>query len=270
MSNINEVTPGGIRKDHVFYDEASVTVEITDENDNAPVMLARGEDPKLASGDVSPAVVDLTFKRTAEDNMSPCVEFPFYFADADDEANGATEVMLEANPYFEFRLDNTLLCRINANSLPLGQINLFVVLQDRPIDISKRLKRRYTVRVHVVQERVAESATTLVRSGQESIHHELPYGRHLLKSPMDKPTEKHIESEDLIKRPQWRLKNAPDKLIPNGKLITENSSYANTSVTIVAILVTVSAVLCLLLLCVVFVLRRIAIHDGRQRQGKTN
>ncbi|KAF8567037.1 hypothetical protein P879_09132 [Paragonimus westermani] len=268
-SNINDVTPGGIRKDHVFYDEASVSVEITDENDNAPVMLARGQDPQLASGDVSPAVVDLTFKRTAEENMSPCMEFPFYFADADDEANGATEVTLETNPYFEFRLENTLLCRINANSLPLGQINLFVVLQDRPIDISKRLKRRYTVRVHVVQERVAESATNLVRPGQESIPHELPYGRHLLKSFVDKPTEKHIESEDFIKRPQWRLKNAPDKLISDGKLITENPSHANTSVTIVAILVTVSAVLCLLLLCVVFVLRRIAIHDDRQRQGKT-
>ncbi|KAF7262686.1 hypothetical protein EG68_00148 [Paragonimus skrjabini miyazakii] len=267
-SNTNEATIGGIRNNNVFYDEASVNVEITDENDNTPLMLARGQDPQLATGDVSPAVVDLTFKRTAEENTSPCVEFPFYFADADDGANGAIDVVLETNPYFEFRLDNTLLCRINANSLPLGQINLFVVLQDRPIDISKTLKRRYTIRVHVVQERVTESAATLVRSNQENIRHELSRSRHLLKSFVDKPMEKHFESEDPIKRSQWRLKNAPDKLISNGKLITEGTSHANTSVTIVAILVTVSGVLCLLLLSVVFVLRRIAIQDDRQRQAR--
>ncbi|KAF6770525.1 hypothetical protein AHF37_11113 [Paragonimus kellicotti] len=268
-SNTNEAVPGGIRSDKVFYDEASVNVEIMDENDNTPVMLARGQDPQLATGDVSPAVVDLTVKQTTKENMNPCVEFPFYFVDADDGANGAIEVTLEANPFFEFRLDNTLLCRINANSLPSGQINLFVVLQDRPIDISKTLKRRYTIRVHVVQERVSESAATSVLSNQEHSRHELPHGMHLLKPSLNKPTEKHIESEDFINRPRWRLKNAPDKLTSNGKHITESTSYANTSVTIVAILVTVSGVLCLLLLSVVFVLRRIAIQDDRQRQGKT-
>ncbi|OON19062.1 cadherin domain protein, partial [Opisthorchis viverrini] len=135
-----------------LYDEASVTVEVEDENDNAPVMLARGSDRQSSTTDSLSTIADITFNTNIKIQRSPCVEFPYYFADADDQSNGEVDVVMEPNPYFEFRLANTLICQISDSAPPVGQSNLRITVSDRPSDSSKVLRRRFTVRMHVIRE----------------------------------------------------------------------------------------------------------------------
>ncbi|TGZ66195.1 hypothetical protein CRM22_005458 [Opisthorchis felineus] len=250
-----------------FYDEASVTVEVEDENDNAPVMLARGSDRQSSTTDGLSTVADITFNTNIKVQQSPCVEFPYYFADADDKSNGEVDVVMEPNPYFEFRLANTLICQISDSAPPVGQSNLRITVSDCPSDLSKVLRRRFTVRVHVIQEELGR----LSENVEPSVH---------LKSDIQVPTnlfnnvpehQRRIAEDQVSdKIPAWSPDIRQHGVVAQGRQASRDRKleHRGSAVIIVTILVAVSILLCLLLLGAVIALRRASLGSHVAASGR--
>ncbi|GAA33503.2 protocadherin-9 [Clonorchis sinensis] len=250
-----------------FYDEASVTVEVEDENDNAPVMLPRGSDRQSSTTDGLSTVADITFNTNIKIQHSPCVEFPYYFADADDQSNGEVDVVMEPNPYFEFRLANTLICQISDSAPPAGQSNLRITVSDRPSDLSKVLRRRFTVRMHVIQEEPGGLSDKF----EPSVH--LKSDIQIPKHPFNNvPEHQRRIAEDQVsdKTLAWSPDIRQHGVMAQGRQASRDRrmEHKGSAVIIVTILVAVSILLCLLLLGAVIALRRASLGSHVTASGR--
>lgn len=222
---------------NLLFDEASVTVNVLDVNDNAPIMLHQNQ--PVTPTNPPPVVVDLDFQTIINSDGNHCIEFPYYFIDPDDGPNGEVQVKLETNPYFEFRLDNSLICRIGDQPPPTGQMNLYVVATDRPKVEEEQLHRRYAIRMHIINAEFESNG--LVRNPVEQDGGSRPAstgGTALTRNPLEDAN---------------RLRNQPPA--PSSRKGKYISLSSGVTVAVVAILVAVSGLLCLLLLGIVITLK---------------
>ncbi|CAH8516031.1 unnamed protein product [Schistosoma turkestanicum] len=258
----------------IFYDEASVTINIADQNDNAPVMLHHGEILRYFGGtegglisqtkQIQPlSVVDLKYNVNAKDPFNSCIEFPYYFTDADEKENAQIDVTLETNPYFEFRLDHTIICKKSKEDPPVGQYTVHVVASDRPTDPTKSLKRRYAVRIHIVDEQIStiESQTNLLKNIDSD---STPVSRDTYSAKWLQPVRligKDKKVSDLEKRYPKMIStnNNAHHSYQSIKVLDESPQrYSLSTMAIVAALISVAGLLCLLLIGAVIAMRRIA------------
>ncbi|KAH8871542.1 Protocadherin Fat 4 [Schistosoma japonicum] len=258
----------------IFYDEASVTVNIIDQNDNAPIMLHRGQMLRYngEGGDgglhshtkqiQQPSVVDLKYNLNTKDPFNSCIEFPYYFTDADEKENAQIDVTLETNPYFEFRLDHTIICKIGKEDPPTGQYTVHVVVRDLPTDPAKALKRRYSIRIHIVNEQTStiESYSNLPKN-VDTDSTTLISDTHSAKWLQEvRPTSKERKNVNLGNHHSKKILNnniAYQSYQPNNAPDDSQQRYGLSTMAIVAALISVAGLLCLLLIGAVIAMKRI-------------
>ncbi|TPP55829.1 Protocadherin-9, partial [Fasciola gigantica] len=244
-------------KGPTFFDEVSVIVTVEDENDNAPALVQRGpstNDRVIGGRELTPSVIDLTFKTDQNETNNPCIEFPYVIVDRDEGANGQTEVLLENNAFFEFRLDNTILCKKRVEQPTVNQMNLFITVQDKPVDKTKTLRRQYTIRIHFVKDKIPIDGSRQLEQFQVSRFSSNPTVFSGIEQTETKPGRtKHSK----IGR-KSKIRDSGTKLnrVDNNEFHSEKPLNSSATIIIVAILVVVSGLLCLLLLGVVFALRK--------------
>lgn len=257
----------------IFYDEASVTINIIDQNDNAPIMLHHGEILKYNGGAEGGlhiqtkqlqqlSVVDLKYNINVKDPFNSCIEFPYYFADADEKENAQIDVTLETNPYFEFRLDHTIICKISKEDPPLGQYTVHVVARDRPTDPTKSLKRRYAVRIHIVNEQVStfESQTNLLKNidfDSPPVSRDTHSTKWLQPVRLNGKDKKDLDFEKRYPKIVSSTNNAYQSYQSTNILDESQQRYGLSTIAIVAALISVAGLLCLLLIGVVIAMKRI-------------
>lgn len=244
-----------------FFDEVSVTVSVEDENDNAPALLRRGllaNDRVPVVQDIVPSVIDLTFRVSQNETSNPCIEFPYLLVDDDEGANGQTEVIVENNSYFEFRLDNTLLCIVKLEQPTVSQMNLFITVQDKPVDKTKTLKRQYTIRVHFVEDKAPSDNLRQF----EPFHASRFIANPTVLSSSETAENKPVRMENLKSGRKSKISNSRKTHydVENNELLNQKPLASGATLMIVAILVAVSGLLCLLLLGVVLALRKATIN----------
>ncbi|VDP75929.1 unnamed protein product [Echinostoma caproni] len=256
-------------KGPTFFDEVSVTVTVEDENDNVPILVRRVPPTlaRLLTRELAPSVIDLTFRLSTNETSSPCIEFPYEFVDDDEGPNGEIEVLLENNNFFEFRLDNSLLCKTTGEQPTMGQMNLFITLQDKPVDKTKTLKRQYTIRVRFIED---------ISPATEARPFERLLASRFTSNPTLLPAADLIESTVLTKqhggaerKPKANDQRQTFQDVPKRDPRGQKPLASSATVTIVAILVAVSGLLCLLLLGVVFALRK-ATPNGQNNSADFN
>ncbi|XP_018651768.1 putative cadherin [Schistosoma mansoni] len=256
-----------------FYDEASVTINIIDQNDNAPIMLHHGEILKYNGGTEGGlhsqtkqlqqlSVVDLKYNINVKDPFNSCIEFPYYFADADEKENAQIDVTLETNPYFEFRLDHTIICKISKEDPPVGQYTVHVVARDRPTDPTKSLKRRYAVRIHIVNEQVStiESQTNLLKNidfDSPPVSGDTHPTKWLQPVRLNGKDKKDLDFEKRYPKIIPSTNNAYQSYQSTSVLDESQQRYGLSTIAIVAALISVAGLLCLLLIGVVIAMKRI-------------
>ncbi|VDO73737.1 unnamed protein product, partial [Schistosoma margrebowiei] len=257
----------------IFYDEASVTINIIDQNDNAPIMLHHGEILKYNGGAEGGlhiqtkqlqqlSVVDLKYNINVKDPFNSCIEFPYYFADADEKENAQIDVTLETNPYFEFRLDHTIICKISKEDPPLGQYTVHVIARDRPTDPTKSLKRRYAVRIHIVNEQVStiESQTNLLKNidfDSPPVSRDTHSTKWLQPVRLNGKDKKDLDFEKRYPKTVSSTNNAYQSYQSTNILDESQQRYGLSTIAIVVALISVAGLLCLLLIGVVIAMKRI-------------
>nr|CAH8854595.1 unnamed protein product [Trichobilharzia regenti] len=271
----------------LFYDEASVTINIIDQNDNAPIMLHHSQTiPYTGVNDggglhrqakqfQQPSIIDLKYNLNSKDPFNSCIEFPYYFIDADEKENAQIDVSLETNPYFEFRLDNTIICKISKEDPPLGQYTIHVIAQDRPLDSTKSLKRRYAIRMHIVNEQLqtVESQMNIPNNNIDSNALPLPSGGssthpakwlQSLRSDVKDKKDLHFDNQYSKKISDSVNYYQPHQLSDIGD--ESSHRFGLSTMTIVAVLISVAGLLCLLLIGAVIAMKRLTPHSSNEVQ----
>ncbi|CAH8559521.1 unnamed protein product [Heterobilharzia americana] len=257
----------------IFYDEASVTINIIDQNDNAPVILRHGETLQYNTDEggslqqtkqfQQPSIIDLKYNLNIKDPFNSCIEFPYYFTDADEKENAQIDISLENNPYFEFRLDHTLICKIGKEDPPIGQHTMHIIVQDRPTDLTKSLKRRYAIRMHVVNEHIStvEPQINMPNNIESDSLSLLP--SNIQSAKWLQPVRLTAKDKKELNIDNQYSNKISDNIhqyqsYQSNELLDESSyRFSLSTMTIVAVLISVAGLLCLLLIGAVIAMKRI-------------